>query len=226
MHASPEAPVPDPWDGSADIGRWRSLNASALLRARPSVPTWSNLAGDLVALLDSIRPTAVVTPHPALDANRDHVFTTAALLEALEQSSATPAALLLYDNHHVWSEYYPFGPAYSYVTLPAWFDGATRFESVFSHPLSERRVLDKMFALDQMHDLRMPPRPVTGGWSTWLGKRIGEAFAGVWRDPVRELSYFRRAVRPNELFFVYGRSSLDALRDMTRRASGGVSRYR
>jgi hypothetical protein len=34
----------------------------------------------------------------------------------------------------------------------------------------------------------------------------------IWRDPMLEYSYYRRGVRPNELFFVYDSTDLEALR--------------
>jgi hypothetical protein len=41
--------------------------------------------------------------------------------------------------------------------------------------------------------------------------RIKRAVAELWRDPAQEYSYFRRAVRPNELFFVYDEADREAL---------------
>lgn len=43
-----------------------------------------SLVADFVRLIETVGPDAIVAPHPALDANTDHQFTTIALLGALE----------------------------------------------------------------------------------------------------------------------------------------------
>ena len=63
--------------------------------------------------------------------------------------------------------------------------------------------LRKLFALESMHDLRAPPSRVDGGPTGVLLQRIGEGARIVRRDPFGDYTYFRRAVRPNELFFSY-----------------------
>jgi LmbE family N-acetylglucosaminyl deacetylase len=190
----------------------RAWNRSPLLAGRTASPSWENLVGDLAALLAAIRPTIVAAPHPALDANRDHVATSAALFQALEAVGDPPLDLLLYTNHDVHSEYFPFGPAGSWVTLPPWFDAETPFRGVFSLPLSEREQLDKLFALEMHHDLRAPPERVLEGPVRTLLHRLTRRVDEVVTDPAQELSYYRRAVRPNELFLHYDSRDLAALR--------------
>jgi hypothetical protein len=110
---------------------------------------------------------------------------------------------LLYTNHHVHTEYFPFGPARAWVSLPPWFDRSVTFRAVHSLPLTPEVRRAKLLALDMHHDLRPAPSPVERGpLPTFLG-RLGGMVRALIRDPARELSYFRRAPRPNELFFVY-----------------------
>ncbi len=71
--------------------------------------------------------------------------------------------------------------------------------------------LRKLFALEAMHDLRAAPLRLTGGPAAIFGSRLRQAFDLVRRDPAGDYSYFRRAVRPNELFFVYRPGDRDAL---------------
>jgi LmbE family N-acetylglucosaminyl deacetylase len=199
-HLSPHERVrPDP-----NFGRYRRGAVETLLSGRPGEPSWASLVNDFRALLASTRPAVVVAPHPSLDGMPDHQLTTLALLEALGDGAPADVTLLLYTNHHVLSEYYPFGPADAVVTLPPWFDAALPVGSAYAHRLDADQQRDKLFALDAMHDLRAAPRRLTGGPVDRFLLRLRLAVTGLVRDPVSDYSYYRRAVRPNELFFVYG----------------------
>jgi LmbE family N-acetylglucosaminyl deacetylase len=186
-----------------EFGAYRRGAVQELLKSRTATPTWASLVTDLATLLDTTHPDVIVAPHPLLDGNTDHQLTTVALLEALERQSDDRTALFLYTNHHVLTEYYPFGPADSHVTLPPWFDTDLGFTSVYAHPLDDRTQMDKLFALEANHDLRPAPRRLMGGPVDRFLARSWLAVASLVRDPVSDYSYFRRAVRPNELFFVY-----------------------
>jgi LmbE family N-acetylglucosaminyl deacetylase len=181
---------------------YRQGAVEALLDGRPATADWASIVADLAAVLTAVRPELIVTPHPALDSAPDHQFTTIALLEALTAVKDDRATLLLYDNHHRLAEYFPFGPSDTWIGPPPWF-GGTSFGGVYSLALDDSAQLRKLFALEAMHDLRAPPRRLTGGPAGILAGRLREAFNLVRRDPVGDYSYFRRAVRPNELFFVY-----------------------
>jgi LmbE family N-acetylglucosaminyl deacetylase len=185
------------------VGAYRQGAVQTLLGARAATPDWASLVGDLRSMIQSIQPTLIVAPHPALDDHTDHQFTTIALLEALEALGDREATLLLYNNHHRLSEHYPYGPATAIMTLPPWFGGAP-FSGLLSYPLDDGQQLRKLFALEAMHDLRAAPmRLDTGAPAAVLVQRLKQAFELVRRDPFGDYSYFRRAVRPNELFFVY-----------------------
>ena len=203
--------------GAADAGArdappapYRQGAIEALLGGRAAAADWASVVADLAAVLTAVRPELIVTPHPALDAAPDHQFTTVALLEALTAVADERATLLLYDNHHRLAEYYPFGPSDTWIGPPPWF-GGTPFGGMYSLTLDESAQLRKLFALEAMHDLRAPPRRLTGGPAGIFAGRLREAFNLVRRDPVGDYSYFRRAVRPNELFFVYRRHDRDSL---------------
>jgi LmbE family N-acetylglucosaminyl deacetylase len=190
---------------------YRQGAIKALLGGRVPAADWASVVADLAAVLTAVRPDVIVTPHPALDAAPDHQFTTVALLEALSAVGDERATLLLYDNHHRLAEYFPFGPSDTWIGPPPWF-GGTPVGGLYSVALDESAQTRKLFALEAMHDLRGPPRRLTGGPAEILAGRLREAFALVRRDPVGDYSYFRRAVRPNELFFVYRPGERGALR--------------
>jgi len=192
--------------------RYRRGAVAELLGDYPASPDWAGLVADLSALLRTIEPDVIVAPHPALDAAPDHRLTTIALAEALYQAADRRSVLFLYTNHHVLAEYYPFGPSDSAVGLPPWFDVDTLFASIYSHPLDKHRQVQKLFALDAMHDLRAAPDRFVGGPTERFVSRIRWAAKEVVADPLGTYSYFRRAIRPNELFFVYEPAERDLLR--------------
>jgi LmbE family N-acetylglucosaminyl deacetylase len=188
---------------SGAVGPYRQGAVQTLLGVRPATHEWSSVVADLVALVETTRPDLIVAPHPALDAHSDHQYTTIALLEALQLLDDRSATLLLYTNHHTLSEHYPYGGSTTAVTLPPWF-GGTPFASVYSHAVDSDLQLRKLFALEAMHDLRAAPlRLNTGAPMGVLIERLRQAAKSVRQDPFGDYSYFRRAVRPNELFFVY-----------------------
>jgi LmbE family N-acetylglucosaminyl deacetylase len=200
FYEAAQAAAPPPTE---PVGRYRQGAVQALLGGRTATADWASFVADLAALVEATRPHVIVTPHPALDDHTDHQYTTIALLEALESLADGNATLLLYTNHHVLAEHYPYGPSTALATLPPWF-GGTRFSGILSYRLDEAAQLRKLFALEAMHDLRPPPlRLNTDAPTGVLWERVKQAAELVRRDPFGDYSYFRRAVRPNELFFVY-----------------------
>lgn len=187
-----------------DPNRFRGGAIDEMLGGRHAQPTWNSLVADLRMLIETVRPDTIIAPHPAMDAAPDHQFTTIALLEALAESGDQRALLLLYTNHHVLAEYYPFGPSESAIVLPPWFEDEPAFGGVFSYPIDPELRQRKLFALDDMHDLRAAPRVVIGQdpLERFL-HRVAAVVDNLRRNPLDTYSYYRRAVRENELFFVY-----------------------
>ena len=205
----------------------RYLNLSPLARAGVEAGSQITLAGrglrwqsgrvPLFAFDNSALTAArvlVVAPHPFLDAHWDHQFTTVALIEALERVPELGPALLLYTNHPITREIYPFGPRDGMASLLPWFGEELELESLYSHPLSEEQQRRKLIALEAMHDLR---RFELGRRTTW-GRHFKQLIAATGRSltPGKppDYSYFRRAGRPNEIFFVL---SVEAARAMKER---------
>lgn len=187
-----------------DPNRFRAGAIDEMLAGRRAQPTWDSLVADLRALVETVRPDAIIAPHPAMDAAPDHQLATVALLQALAESGEHKALLLLYTNHHVFAEYYPFGPSATAIALPPWFEAEPAFGGVFSYPLDAELRQSKLFALDDMHDLRAAPRMVMGqGPVERFFHRLTATVDNLRRNPLDTYSYYRRAVRENELFFVY-----------------------
>ncbi|MBW2541471.1 MAG: PIG-L family deacetylase [Deltaproteobacteria bacterium] len=194
------------------VRAYRSMNSSSLLRPG-AVSSWESLVADLVYVIERIEPAIIALPHPVLDVSREHRLTSLALLQALAYVEGQDAQLLLYNNHHLYSEYWPYGPADSLMTLPPWFGDINlrSFGSVYSHVVDREAQVDKLLALDAMHDLRAPSRAHRGDPTIRMLRWFRRTADEMWQDPHRYYSYFRRAPRPNELFFVVepeGRAAL------------------
>ena len=185
-----------------DPTTFRDGAIESLLGGRNAEGSWQSLVADMKQVVATIKPDVIVTPHPALDAAPDHQYTTLALLEALDELNDRQATLLVYTNHHVLSEYYPYGASDTAVTLPPWLESTPAFGAVFSHRLNDRDRMDKLFALEAMHDLRSPPQVLHGGPTERFMTLVSAAFKSVLRNPLGTYSYMRRAVRDNEIFFV------------------------
>ena len=164
--------------------------------------TWQNFVEDLVHVIQHVNPNVIVAPYPRLDGHLDHKMSTAALLEALQKLSWNQGSLLLYTNHSVSSFWYPYGRAGDVVSLPPGGSGVL-FDGVVSIALNSDQQLRKRVALDAMNDLRPGfPSVSVAQALRMLMRAIGTAFTGD------DQSYFRRAVRRNELFFEVKAASL------------------
>jgi hypothetical protein len=187
-----------------DFCALRQMNRSSVLPSEGVGGSWSSLVHDLSRIVAAINPTIVVAPHPKLDPHPDHLFATLAVGEALETVGATSPRMFLYMVHNRHSELWPFGPGGSGVPLlPILAADGPCGSGFYSHPLSIERQRRKLVALEAMHDLREMqwPPPAMAYWRP--GARILPELRGwvhgMGADPT---SYLRRAVRPDELFFV------------------------
>jgi LmbE family N-acetylglucosaminyl deacetylase len=207
----PETPVALP--GSArTIAEIRRLNLSPLIDEVDVPPTWQSLVRDLARIIEKTNPEVIATPHPLLDDHPDHAFATVAVCEALAQLGPREGRLLLYTNHTPWTNLHPIGQNDGAVSLPPHFGESLPFCSIKSLPLSADDQRLKLLALESHHDLRSLPALRRPGCLAQL-----RAFASGLHNCITGLdghatSYFRRAVRPNELFFVVPFADASALR--------------
>lgn len=160
--------------------------------------TWVNLVSELSQIITNIQPTVIVTPHPLMDTHSDHQYTTLALLHAIRKTQFKDAKLLMYSNH-TGTELYPFGDRESQITIPYLTQNYPVFEKVFSFPLTDKQLSMKLLSIDLMHDLKIIPKL----GSTNLRSRIRKARWDIQNYVEKpDKSYYRRAIRPNELFYV------------------------
>ena len=177
---------------TSDISTFRKQNGSPLAKGLTGGSNWNALVTNLAYLIKTIRPEIIVTPYSALDWHTDHKYSTAAVTEALMQLRIKKGQLFLYTNHLPASEYYPFGKEGQPVTLPPEYVKTLYFDRIYSHQVSRKDQGRKAIALDKMSDIMLDKK-----WSHFWNICEG-------RIPFvcQDLSYIRRAVRSNELFFV------------------------
>lgn len=179
------------------LATFRNFNISSLKDSLTGTSNWNSLVKNLQFVLNSYQPDIIVLPHPQMDSHSDHQFSTIATLQALKKANIRKGDLFLYSNHNVSTEFFPFGKTGGTISLPPNFDDDYYFHSVYSHHLTEEDQIEKVLALDAMNDLR----PDTE-WRFWykLLKLSYENFKTTLKG--QENSYFKRAIRSNELFFV------------------------
>jgi LmbE family N-acetylglucosaminyl deacetylase len=186
-----------------DFSTLRRMNCSSVIQPEGAACSWSSLVCDLSRIVAATRPTIVVAPHPTLDPHPDHLCATLAVGQALEAVGARSPRMFLYMVHNRRSELWPFGPAGTGVSLlPVLAGDGTCGSGFYSHQLSIERQRMKLLALEAMHDLReIQWPPPAAHWRP--GARILPELRGwVHGMGVDPTSYLRRAVRPDELFFV------------------------
>ena len=200
MHADRARDFRNDGDSALDFAGLRRMNRSALAR-EDAACTWDSLVEDLRHLLARTRPTVIAIPHPWLDPNSDHAFSTRAACEALRAVNLPDGRFYFYVNHNRRSELWPFGPAGTGVSmLPILGGDLVECEGFYSHALSEQRQQEKFLALEAMHDVRdlgaPQPLPILARFHR-LKAEAGAAVQGLGLPPT---TFLRRAVRPDELF--------------------------
>jgi len=196
MAQQPDVAFGSKQSGEADIRSVRQHNALKLPADATGLPTWNNLVADLAACLMHFKPDVVVMPHPEIDPHADHIETTQAFFQALEQSEWRPKRLFLYANHLHDNDRWPMGNANTGVALPPAMVELPADE-LFSYVLSAEQQLDKAMALLMQHDLQ-PPQP----FKKRLRRLIQQVLTGRRWPKTGESEFLRKAVRKHELFWV------------------------
>jgi len=177
------------------IDLFRKVSHSNIQLKSSVTPNYSSLKNDLREILLQTKPTIIVSPHPEIDSHPDHKESTYLIAELILEMNLQ-ITLLLYTNHLTTSEIYPFGNMYSPITLPPNFKDFY-FDSIYSLPLDKQLQKDKFFAIESMHDLRdsLVQLSIKKAYKFMLKLLKSKLFS-------KDKSYYRRAVRSNELFFV------------------------
>ena len=200
MRSDPARDFRDKGEEAPDFDVLRRLNSSPFV-PEAAACSWDSLVRDLGHLLAKTKPTVIVAPHPWLDPNTDHAFSTLAVCEALRSADQLDGRFYFYVNHNRRSELWPFGSAGGGVPLlPMLAEDVVDCDGFYSHILSVSRQREKFLALEAMHDVRdlgaPEPLPVVARLLR-LKAEAGAALHGLGLPPT---SFLRRAVRPDELF--------------------------
>ncbi|MBF0228400.1 MAG: PIG-L family deacetylase [Desulfamplus sp.] len=217
--------------GISNINLFRKQNISPLVNLLEGEANWDSLVKNLENLLNEIEPDIIVAPYPAIDKHPDHKFSSIALFEAIKRAAISNKQkkiedseeeqneiysihsnsdnknhssydirrgyLYLYTNHLVLNEYYPYGKIGGVISPPPAFKETIYFKGIYSHLLSPDRQREKILSLEAMNDLR----PDTS-WR-FSEDALKMAIMSIKRNILgKDVSYYRRAVRNNELFFV------------------------
>jgi LmbE family N-acetylglucosaminyl deacetylase len=212
MQAEPMREFSSRSGASVDYAPLRSLNKSSLFDDAARCHSWESLVQDLSTIFSRVQPSIIAAPLPLVDPNSDHVMTTLAVCTALRRCGLNTVRLFLYIVHNRWTELYPFGPAGGGVPLPPAFDAESiAFDTFYSHSLSPERQMWKGIALEAMHDIGEFALPISSsGFIELLRLKaiLGSKLKGLTNPPT---SYLRRAVRPDEVFFVISLEQAECL---------------
>lgn len=181
----------------SDINYFRKNNFTNFISSTDISSSWKSLVQDLQNIVKKVQPDIIITPFPAIDSHSDHKFSTIALIEALKKMNYRNGFLYLYTNHHTLNDFYPYGSQNSKVDLPPNFNKNLYFDSIYSHKLSIDDQKNKILSLEAMNDLRLDTE-----WLSLTG--MTKEFAKILTKKILgwDRSYFRRAIRDNELFFI------------------------
>lgn len=158
---------------------------------------WIDLVDALTRLLDRLQPSVIVTPHPDLDVHQDHVFATRAVIEALHRTSARlEGYFLLYTNHHLGNDAFPYGAAVTSTMIPPVTDIKVRVYNIQHVDIDREGIQRKIIALESMYDLR----PSAYGLEN---QELWRSLKSVIKLQVATESYLRKAARTQEVFFGY-----------------------
>jgi len=205
MYADPSRIVPEVYGPNTDVALYRRANLGSLLPNESRTNSWNHLVGDIVTILRKVNPAIIVMPDPRLDSHLDHEYATVAVVQALEHWDRD-ATFLLYTNH-AGANRYPYGPAGSVMSLPPIASGGVgvMLQTVFSYETDQGLQTRKLFALESMHDLRLSPEEQITCDLPNVQRRTDDY------PRVNEEDYLRRAVRANEIFYVFDRAGVQQL---------------
>jgi len=186
------------------MNKFRKVSHASVQLEKEVEANYQSFTTDIKEIIMQINPDIIITPHPTIDSHSDHKQTTVTVCDVLAQTHCK-ADLLLYTNHLEQSELYPIGSIHSSIDLPPNIK-EFYFESIYSFGLNHSLQLDKFFALESIHDLRNSLLFISIKHAyKHLSKMIKRKIMG------KDKSYFRRALRANELFFVVKNKNIDKL---------------
>jgi len=198
MYKNPNKTIKSLYTNMYETTFFRRYNASKLIHNLDTTKNnWNSLVKDIKYILTYFKPDIIITPHPKLDIHPDHRYSTVALFQAIKELKLNNLKLYMYAVHFKEGEHYPVGDTYSTMPLPP-STKALKFNSIYTYTLTKKEQIEKFLALESINDIRYDTQYLTlkGSAKSALKHIIKRIF---WAN---DLSYFRRGVRSEELFFV------------------------
>ncbi|MFM9270159.1 PIG-L deacetylase family protein [Halomonas elongata] len=184
----------------ADFREWNLHPLASDEQTNGAANRGVDLLADLERLLDEIRPSTVVTPHPEIDSHPDHRAASQALAMAMQNTRHRPQRVLLYVNHLKSQRGFPRGPAHAAAGVWPVQYAQSRLgpASLYSQPLDLETQREKAVAMDSMHDLRDKP-----GLERRLKRAVKRRLSGIsprqW-PRYGQHDYFQTHIKAHEVF--------------------------
>ncbi|WP_348815937.1 PIG-L family deacetylase [Halomonas sp. H10-59] len=200
LHEKPDTVVPSHSAPTLTPDAYRQWNNLSLPTDGQAQNTGENLQRDLASLLNNIKPTTIITPHPDIDPHPDHIASTRHLQSAIAHCGHSPKHLLLYANHLKSTRGFPRGPAHAGAGVwPAQASTpSSNDDKITSFPLSIETQKQKALALHSMHDLGGKP-----GLERQLKRKAKQLFSGAPKIKWKTYSghdFFQTHVKSHEVF--------------------------
>ncbi len=180
-----------------DITIFRKHNLSGLKDSLAGGSDWHSLVANLKMVLRQFKPNVIVAPHPLLDSHTDHQVSAIAIMQAMKELQIKEGQFLFYSNHYYLNEFVPYGKTGGVVSLPPLFEKRITVDGFYSMDMNLDQQAGKILALDAMNDLR--PDTEWRFWKPALNHFYQNAKVALFGNGN---TYFKRAVRSNELFLV------------------------
>lgn len=198
LHLAPEVELPYGVSG-LNPSHFRQWNGVSLANDDKGENSPQAMVNELAQLLDIIQPATVLVTDPEIDPHPEHRAAANALALAIKQSEHLPQQVLLYINHLKGIHDFPYGPEHVTTALAPNYQEFRQLQAVkvFSHQLPFSTQLNKVVALDSMHDLRAKDRFEKKLKRWWKEKRFGYGYRYYGAH-----AYFQTHIKAAEVFTV------------------------
>ena len=87
---------------------FRSYNTATWLPELPAIIGWQDMIDEIAHIIRTVKPTAIVCPHPIIDRHPDHRYATHMVVAALQQNTTNRYDALLLSSSFSYFTYCSF----------------------------------------------------------------------------------------------------------------------